>query len=545
MNPFTTDTAGNFGFYAASGLSYVITISGNGLTPFIQYWTGPITANGNNAFSGNNSFTGINTFSSTSNFNGATNATGGGSLGGSFSGNPTFTGNPVLNNFTALSGSARLWNLNSILLVDGVHFTNLAAALSACVNSCWIVDDFPETFSSNPFSGFTALAKIDFGVGVWTVNAQIVVPANVSYFTGSGRAGTGATLFKAGGSMPINTPLIKALGTQGQVFSKFDIDCNGVLNSTGLLATDWNENSGVEKMAIVNCPVFGLNVDATSFTSIPAQNYFVRDLEVFPQSAGSGSTIAVHLKGNGGGGPADVSNVTASGASGHVILSSVQAENWNQGTFKNIHGEFATNVWQNTSSTVSSFLMDNITGTATDTNIIKIDAASGANDFIIRRISAGGATNSIVDGPRSATYVDQVLTLYQIGAGGIGSEDIYTTSPNGQIKNFLNTTAVGKLVVCPGCTPAGSTINNLLYLNTASITPAAVTAQTCSDQTFAVSGTVAGSDLVGQVFWPGGLGNLSVSAQVPSNNNILLHFCNPSAVSVTPPAGIYRFFLFR
>jgi hypothetical protein len=540
MNPFNADSSGNFGFYAAPSQTYVITITGAGLTPFTQYWTAPPTS------TGNNSFTGTNSFSGTSNFNGPLNATSGGSLGGSFSGNPTFTGNPIFNNFTFNSATATLWRLNNILLVDGVHFTNLAAALAACVTSCWIIDNFPESVSSNPFAGFTALAKIDFGVGVWTVNSQIIVPATVSYFTGSGRAGTGATLFKAGGSMPINTPLIKALGTQGQVFSKFDIDCNGVAGSTGLFATDWNENSGVEKMAIVNCPSFGLNVDATSFTSIPAQNYFVRDLEVFPQASGSGTTVAVHLKGNGGGGP-NVNNVTASGASGHTILASVQAENWSQGSFANIHGEFATNVWQNTTLSVSSFLIDNVTGTASDTNIVSINAASSANDFIIRRVSAGGATNSVLDGPRGQTYTDQVLTLYQVGAGGLGSEDLYVTTANGfqPGKNFLGTTAVGKLIVCPGCTPAGSTINNLLYLNTASVSPTAVTAQTCSDQTISVSGTVAGSDLVGQVFWPGALGNLSVSAEVPSNNNILLHFCNPSTASVTPPAGIYRFFLFR
>jgi hypothetical protein len=193
---------------------------------------------------------------------------------------------------------------------------------------------------------------------------------------------------------------------------------------------------------------------------------------------------------------------------------------------------------------VSSFLIDNVTGTATDTNIVNVNAASTANDFIIRRVSTGGATNSIVDGPRSTTLTDSTVTLYSIGGGAIGSEDIYSTSPNLR-KNLLGTTQLGKLVVCPGCSPAGATINFIGYFRTASITPVAVSSQTCSDQTFAVSGTVAPSDEVGQVSWPGALGNLSVSAQVPSNNNILLHFCNPSAANVTPPAGVYRFFVFR
>jgi hypothetical protein len=442
------------------------------------------------------------------------------------------------------TGSEKFGSINNILFVDGVSHATLSSALSACVTSCWIIDTLPETFSSNPFTGFSSLAKIDFGAGTWTLNAQVIVPSNVSLFTGSGRSGSGATIFKAGGSMPASMPLIKALGTQGQVLSRLVVDCSSVSGSSGILATDWNENSGIEKVLVINCPAFEVNVDATAFASIPAQNYFIRDLEAFPQSAGSGTTVAVHLKGNGGGGPGEVANVTANGSSGHTILSSIQVENWNQAIFRNIHGEFATNVWQNTSSAVSSFLIDNVTGTATDTNIVNVNAASTANDFIIRRVSTGGATNSIVDGPRSTTLTDSTVTLYSIGGGAIGSEDIYSTSPNLR-KNLLGTTQLGKLVVCPGCSPAGATINFIGYFRTASITPVAVSSQTCSDQTFAVSGTVAPSDEVGQVSWPGALGNLSVSAQVPSNNNILLHFCNPSAANVTPPAGVYRFFVFR
>jgi hypothetical protein len=61
------------------------------------------------------------------------------------------------------------------LFVDGVSHAALSSALSACVISCWIIDTLPETFSFNPFAGFSSLAKIDFGAGTWTLNAQVIV----------------------------------------------------------------------------------------------------------------------------------------------------------------------------------------------------------------------------------------------------------------------------------------------------------------------------------------------------------------------------------
>lgn len=324
----------------------------------------------------------------------------------------------------------------NILWVDGTtgggHFATLASALAACTVNCWIINTFPEAFASNPFTGFTALAKIDVGAGLWTTNAQIIIPAGVSYFTGSGRAFTGNTVIRAGGSMPINTPIIKALGGQGQVLSKFVIDCNSTTGSTGILATDWNENSGIEKMLVLNCPNRGVDVDASLFSVQPAQNYFIRDLEVFPQAAGSGTTIGLHLKGNGGGGPGDVTNVTANGASGHVIQASVLPENWNIGKLTNLHGEFATHVFQVPATGISGFILDQVSGSPTDTDVVNISGASTTNAFTIRNISTSGAAiPSIVDPLRlSAPLTDQVLSEYKIGAGTLATQEIYSTSLN-------------------------------------------------------------------------------------------------------------------
>jgi len=74
-----------------------------------------------------------------------------------------------------------------------------------------------------------------------------------------------------------------------------------------------------------------------------------------------------------------------------------------------------------------------------------------------------------------------------------------------------------------------------------SITPAAVAAQSCADQTFTVSG-LALTDTLSRLTPPSALGNVGVGdAYVAVVNQLTLHFCNPSVAAVTPPAGVYTF----
>jgi hypothetical protein len=86
----------------------------------------------------------------------------------------------------------------------------------------------------------------------------------------------------------------------------------------------------------------------------------------------------------------------------------------------------------------------------------------------------------------------------------------------------------------------GTTIAKIAMYSTASISPSAVSAQSCSDQTFTVTGLTV-SDRLGTMTPPAALGNVSVNAYANASNTLELHFCNPSASSVTPPAGVYSF----
>lgn len=76
---------------------------------------------------------------------------------------------------------------------------------------------------------------------------------------------------------------------------------------------------------------------------------------------------------------------------------------------------------------------------------------------------------------------------------------------------------------------------------TTSITPAAVAAASCADQSFTVPGVQVSLITVAQVPAGATLGQVSISAESPAAGNVRLHFCNPTASSQTPPAGAYKF----
>jgi hypothetical protein len=86
----------------------------------------------------------------------------------------------------------------------------------------------------------------------------------------------------------------------------------------------------------------------------------------------------------------------------------------------------------------------------------------------------------------------------------------------------------------------GSMVSRIVYFTTGALTPASVPAQSCSDQTFTVSGLTA-TDNLGSIRPPASLGNLSMNGYASAVNTVLLHFCNAATTSAVPPAGAYTF----
>jgi len=158
---------------------------------------------------------------------------------------------------------------------------------------------------------------------------------------------------------------------------------------------------------------------------------------------------------------------------------------------------------------------------AQDNSQYGVQIAGGSDNLVSNNQAIGNATGQILDsGTRTLVSGNKTNTIDQL-----------FVVPNGA--------SVGSLSV-----GAGSTLSAINYYSTANISPTAVSAQSCSDQTYSVTGLALG-DKLGQVIPPGALGNLSVLGYVSATNTVLLHFCNPSTSSVTPPAGVYSVVDFR
>lgn len=96
-----------------------------------------------------------------------------------------------------------------------------------------------------------------------------------------------------------------------------------------------------------------------------------------------------------------------------------------------------------------------------------------------------------------------------------------------------------------GTTPSGGL--QLLKL-TASITPTTVNIQSCTEQSFTVSGITA-NDVLLSVSQPStgspGL-NIAIGGfRVSATNTVAIQFCNVSRNGSTPTSGVYTFALMR
>ena len=86
----------------------------------------------------------------------------------------------------------------------------------------------------------------------------------------------------------------------------------------------------------------------------------------------------------------------------------------------------------------------------------------------------------------------------------------------------------------------GSPLSRMKIYSTPGIAPTSVAAQSCKDVTQALPGLTK-SDLITGIMPPKSLGNLSLNAYASAADTLTLHFCNPTASSVSIPSGAYSF----
>ena len=137
-----------------------------------------------------------------------------------------------------------------------------------------------------------------------------------------------------------------------------------------------------------------------------------------------------------------------------------------------------------------------------------------------------GATANSIDCGTGTGDTSCTFTLGVLNAGSSVNSAVVTAS------NSISTPSI--------TVGGGSPVSHIAYYTTGSITPIAVAAQTCNDQTFTVNGLVQ-TDAIGSIHPAGALGNLSLEGYAGAANTLTMHFCNVSAVSIVPPAGSYTF----
>jgi hypothetical protein len=335
---------------------------------------------------------------------------------------------------------------NSIVDVDGVQYSQLAAAIEGCPQTCWIMDTYPETFTVNPFTAIgTKSIRVTLGRGTWTTTVPIMIPTK-SQLEGSGR-GDGdfsGTVITASNSFPQNSRIIE-LGNVTPSFGvrveNLTIDCNNLPGVIGVYNDKSEEQSGLRHVLVENIAGIGLDVESAG-----AQNSGpYEDLEL---SGGVNSNVSA------GSLCAKVVNVPAfrgihgatcnfNNYSVHPIVG-IQMDN--SGTLTDIHIEGAENgIGLGVSAPGNGAILQNIYGGGPNITTL-VHIYSGQN-ILLSGLVRSTTANVLVDDVLGQTITDTELALYFIGNGAPPNQTRFSSSVAADPHSQLSNLAVSNLSV--------------------------------------------------------------------------------------------------
>lgn len=422
--------------------------------------SGPNTLNGGGVFSGtysgNHTLTGTATFSSLANLNGGgalngsfsgpttltgvANLNGGGALNGSFSGPTTLTGNVTA---TAGQNSINLYNLNTIIYVDGIHFTTLASALATVpVGGAIVIDGFLEAFTVNPFASTANPVWVQLGPYKFTTTVPIVLSGN-QWLTG---AGPQHSQIKAVAGFSSTTQGVVTLGAGVETHSSFvrdlGIACNNVANCTGLVFDGAQNPTGASNVVVSDYAVDGVRIQQTS-AATGAVNLHDMWTYSIQGSAPSGSGVNIsQFSGN-----VIVENVIQAAAHAFPGPSAFKVGGGSgRVTFISNGGEGITDQYLLTATgAVVTIIAAGQDASTPPAGVNTVHVGAGVSNYELINVVQGTSTGAaLVDDGRGYTCTGGIPFL--VVSGGSTKYDFGTCSTVGWIRTPATTTATADLI---------------------------------------------------------------------------------------------------
>lgn len=495
-------------------------------------------------------------------------------------------------------------SLSAVRLADQFSGADAGAQIAAAIldlpSTGGVVDarglTGAQTCSANPFAGVTKTFQLLLGFATFTTDAQWKIP-NKCQVIGSGRGDTGSagTVIKASASFPTSTAVVR-LGdgtttVHGCRISNLSIDANGLSGSGCLYSTDANEQSGGEFLTLANGVAYGFKFDGSGSGTVavnPAQNYCLRDIEIYPQTYGVAGTVGGIFIGNSDG-PQDVRDITFVGNSAAKSTNAFTFDNVTIGAFTSMHVEQCTNGFNVGGTTACNGLsFNNLSGHSSVTTLVSLNSASTQNISLINLVK-NGATNAVADNVRTQTDTSNVVALYVLGAGSprsylatstgagalnmpaiamIGGLNLNSqalsggtidgvigsvtpaagtftalSSTSGAVNGTIGATtpAAGTFTTASASTSltlgAGTAITKIVVY-TPTLTPASVNAATVAEQTFTVTGLTTADKVIVN---PPSIANSTgvAGVRVSAADTLAIRFVNPTVGALTPTSGTY------
>jgi hypothetical protein len=358
------------------------------------------------------------------------------------------------NNFAG-QNSIVAFNINDKIVVDGVKYATLCAALGAVLPSGAIVEDPTiEAFVvTNPFSCTSNPVWVQFGAGTWTTTLPLVLGANqwasgmgaqATVIQATGAFASGGGVFNVGGGVQTHNSFVRDLA----------IVCTGITGCNGIIFDGAQSPAGASNVTIQGYTQDGVRLQQTTASTAGVA---LRDMWAYSPTGvaptGSGVNISQFS------GVVTVENFTQASDHAHQGPSAFAvAGGTGEAIFINDAGEGITDQFKLTGTSATTTIIGAGQQASSSPGVNTVHVGTGVSNYELINVSQGGSsTAALQDDQRSYTCTGGLPFL--VVSGGSAKFDFGTCQTVGWIRTPAAAVAnVDKIQLQTGFTGA-----NLAY----------------------------------------------------------------------------------